>query len=271
MTQSSYYNENAEDATLQRHPSVRASSNTPIQIRTVADSDSEDSLKEQSRTVAPVPSMTTSTQTSSSDVTVLPREHNHNVRSENFQEPQHPSSGHDQHISQPHNTPRDLMSEGPQPSDHPPQSDGNSPDTIVPKRIVVRNPAKGDHSPPLTGKDSAYSSVSGGSFASPTAAHPHPRSASASGSYPRAQFGLFPSSTPSTPKHSLNGRHGALSPSFSPPSTAAPEQPAYYPQRAQTSLSNRNDGKGRLLKKSSLSSLRRFFGRKKSTVETIAE
>lgn len=268
MTQSSYYNENAEDATLQRHPSVRGASNTPVQIRTVADSD--DSLKERGRTVKPEPSMTTSTQTSSSDVTVLPREHNHNVRSENFQEPQHPSSGQDQHISQPHNTPRDPMSEMPRASERPSQPDSNSPDAIVPKRIMVRNPAQGDHSPPLTGKDSAYSSVSGGSFASPTAAHTHPRSASASGSYPRAQFGLFPSA-PSTPKHSLNGRHGPLSPSFSPPSTAAPEQPAYYPERAQTSLSTRSDVRGRLLKKSSLSSLKRLFGRKKITVETIAE
>jgi hypothetical protein len=139
------------------------------------------------------------------------------------------------------------------------------------KEVVVQQPedirAKELHSPPLTGKDSAYSSISGASFASPTSAHP--RSASSQSSYPRAQFGLFPSSSPGTPKHSMSGRFGAMSPALSSP--IVPDL-TYAPQRAQTSLDNHNAPPRRLLKKSSLSSLKRLFSKKKhGTVDTIAE
>jgi hypothetical protein len=128
------------------------------------------------------------------------------------------------------------------------------------------------HSPPLTGKDSAYSSVSGTSYASPTSVHP--RSASAQSSlHPRAQFGLFPSSVPSTPKHStMSGRYGAVSPALT--ARRAPEPaPPFAPLRASTSLDNHlPSSRNRLLKKSSLSSLKRLFSKKKhSSVDTIVE
>ncbi|KAF2869072.1 hypothetical protein BDV95DRAFT_499064 [Massariosphaeria phaeospora] len=140
-------------------------------------------------------------------------------------------------------------------------------DTIGPKRLFLRV-GKGDHSPPLTGKDSAYSSVSGGSFASPTILHP--RSASSLSSHPRAQFGLFPSSMPSTPKP-MAGRHGAMSPALTLP-TPSEQAPQSRP-RAQTSLDyNHNPPSRSLLKKSSLSSLKRLFSKKRQgSVDTIAE
>ena len=126
------------------------------------------------------------------------------------------------------------------------------------------------HSPPLTGKDSAYSSVSGASFASPTSMHP--RSASAQSSvHPRAQFGLFPSSGTSTPKQSMPGRHGALSPAMTPRQMSEPS--VILPPRASTSLDNHlAPSRNRLLRKSSLSSLKKLFSKKKhSSVETIIE
>jgi hypothetical protein len=147
------------------------------------------------------------------------------------------------------------------------------------KEVVVQQPeedtrvrevsrAKEMQSPLLTGKDSAYSSISGASFASPTAGHP--RSASSQSSYPRAQFGLFPSSSPGTPKHStMSGRFGAMSPTLNSP--MVPDN-TYLPQRAQTSLSNHDPPPRRLLKKSSLSSLKRLFSKKKhGAVDTIVE
>jgi hypothetical protein len=158
------------------------------------------------------------------------------------------------------------------------------------KEVVVMQPeetrpeeprAKEIHSPLLTGKDSAYSSISGASFASPTAAHP--RSQSSQSAYPRAQFGLFPSSSPSTPKQStmsMSGRFGAMSPASSrfgamSPAPNSPMVPdtTYLPQRAQTSLSNNMPPPRRsLMKKSSLSSLKRLFSKRKhGAVDTIAE
>ncbi|KAF2263553.1 hypothetical protein CC78DRAFT_273281 [Lojkania enalia] len=152
--------------------------------------------------------------------------------------------------------------------EYPSLSRGSQNDATASKPAAVRG-GKEDHSPPLTGKDSAYSSASGGSFASPTPVHP--RSASSQSSYPRAQFGLFPSSSPGTPKHSISGRHGALSPILTSPTIH--DRPNYYPaQRAQTSLDNHNAPTRRLLKKSSLSSLKRLFSKKKhGSVETITE
>ncbi|KAF2704187.1 hypothetical protein K504DRAFT_390870 [Pleomassaria siparia CBS 279.74] len=126
---------------------------------------------------------------------------------------------------------------------------------------------KEDHSPPLTGKDSAYSSVSSGSFASPTSVQP--RSASAQSAHPRAQFGLFPSSAPSTPMHSTSGRYGAMSPALVSP------RPQDYPvyQRSQSALDiHTPPSSRRLLKKSSLSSLKRLFSKRKpGSVDTIKE
>ncbi|PVH96786.1 hypothetical protein DM02DRAFT_644552 [Periconia macrospinosa] len=143
------------------------------------------------------------------------------------------------------------------------------------KEVVMHHPlelVKGESSPPLTGKDSAYSSISGGSMASPRTGH-HPRSQSAQASYPRAQFGLFPSSQPSTPKHSISSRHGGLSsPSISSPVMAPDQQPYFVPQRSQTSMDNHSSSR-RLLRKSSLSSIKRLFSKNKkgSGVDTIVE
>ncbi|KAF2272416.1 uncharacterized protein EI97DRAFT_385831 [Westerdykella ornata] len=139
----------------------------------------------------------------------------------------------------------------------------------MPKRPIT-NPSKEDLSPPLTGKDSAYSSLSGGSVASPTAAA-LPRSTSAQASHPRAQFGLFPSSSPGTPKHSVSGRHGALSPALLSPRTTEPlvKEPV---QRSQSSFENYSSSSRRILRKSSLSSIKRLFSKKKhSGADTIAE
>ncbi|CAI6339058.1 unnamed protein product [Periconia digitata] len=130
--------------------------------------------------------------------------------------------------------------------------------------------SKGESSPPLTGKDSAYSSISGGSVISPG----HPRSQSAQSSYPRAQFGLFPSSQPSTPKHSISGRYGGVpSPGIHSPMIAPDHAPQFIPQRSYTSLDTHSSSSRRLLRKSSLSSLKRLFSRDKkgSGVDTIAE
>lgn len=126
-------------------------------------------------------------------------------------------------------------------------------------------------SPPMTGKDSAYSSVSGTTYASPTSTYP--RSASAqSSSHPRAQFGLFPSSGPSTPKQSVSGRFGAISPALTAQRTPESASPL-VPPRASMSLDNHPpSSRHSLLKKSSLSSLKRLFSKKKhNSVDTIVE
>ena len=136
--------------------------------------------------------------------------------------------------------------------------------TALPRIAVQRG--KAEQSPPLSGNDSAYSS--GGSFASPTITHP--RSASSLSGYVRPQLGLFPSSAPSTPKNSLNGRLGALSPA---PLSAHPSERPYSPlERSQSAFDHHNSSSRRLLKKSSLSSLKKFFGKKKQgTVDAIPE
>lgn len=246
-----------EDGGPQRHPGPRLSPSPTGQMRLVEKSDSNDSLKRSDESIEPA--TTDSSETSNSDVTVLPR--NQSMQPEYYQGG---SSSHDRQAF-----PREIAHAPAAEHQHFSRSDSDTNDTTPPKRIAIRG-GKGDHSPPLTGKDSAYSSVSGGSFASPTAALP--RSASAQSSYPRAQFGLFPSSMPSTPKHSVSSRHGAMSPALSSP--RPPEQQPVYPpvQRAQTSLDNYNSSSRRLLKKSSLSSLKRLFSKKKhGGVDTIAE
>jgi hypothetical protein len=251
----------SEDVVLQRHAIVRPNAgNNSSQPRTF---DSEDSLQQQSTGLTH--STATSTQTSNSDVTVLPRSRDRDMQAEYHEVP---SSGHDQHGAY-----------APEDPDHPaahtrqrhqqglPQQETHTKDRNLPKRILSKG-RKGD-SPPLTGKDSAYSSVSGGSFASPAAALP--RSASAQSAYPRAQFGLFPSSNPGTPKHSVSGRHGALSPALPSPRPPGQQVPQTV-QRSQSSFDNYSSSSRRLLKKSSLSSLKRLFSKKKhGGVDTIAE
>ncbi|KAF2201535.1 hypothetical protein GQ43DRAFT_33496 [Delitschia confertaspora ATCC 74209] len=136
---------------------------------------------------------------------------------------------------------------------------------------------KEQSSPLLTGKDSAYSSVSsGGSFASPTVTHPPTRSASSLSSHSRPQFALFPSSSPGTPKHPLKGRHGALSPVLASSSSSSlpklPEEPHRLVQRSQSALDTHSSVPRRLLKKTSLSSIKRLFNKKRhAAVDPIVE
>jgi hypothetical protein len=98
--------------------------------------------------------------------------------------------------------------------------------TAIPQRFATKMD-NGDLSPPLTGKDSAYSSVSGASVASP---------AGGSARSPQAQFGLFPSSTRSTPKGSISGRYGAMSPALSQDPRSA--QSSVPPSRPDTAVSS---------------------------------
>ncbi|KAF2827537.1 hypothetical protein CC86DRAFT_212514 [Ophiobolus disseminans] len=132
------------------------------------------------------------------------------------------------------------------------------------KRVSTKM-ERGELSPPLTGKDSAYSSVSG---ASPTALPS--RSTSVMSSHPQAQFGLFPSSARSTPKGSISGRFGAMSPALSqPPRSARSSAP---PSRPETAVSNFSDASSkRLSKRSSFTSLKRFFTKKRSDINSIPE
>ncbi|KAF1929133.1 uncharacterized protein M421DRAFT_61823 [Didymella exigua CBS 183.55] len=127
-----------------------------------------------------------------------------------------------------------------------------------------RSSQKEGDSPPMTAKDSAYSSLSGASIVSPASTAP-PRSASSS-----AQFGLFPSSARHTPKQSMSGKFGgAATPSSSNLRSVKSAEP---PDRPPTSTSVYSETTSkRLLKRSSLQSLRRFFTKKKNDIHTIAE
>lgn len=119
-------------------------------------------------------------------------------------------------------------------------------------------------SPPITAKDSAYSSLSGASIMSPASTAP-PRSASSN-----AQFGLFPSSAQHTPKQSISGRLGIMTPTST--SNLRSVKSAEPPERPPTSLSTYSESTNkRLLKRSSLQSIRRFFTKKKNDIDTIAE
>ncbi|KAH7085683.1 hypothetical protein BKA63DRAFT_23962 [Paraphoma chrysanthemicola] len=130
----------------------------------------------------------------------------------------------------------------------------------APKRLSTK-PEKGELSPPLTGKDSAYSSVSGASVASPTGLPS--RSASSMSSHPTAQFGLFPSSARTTPKGSISGRFGSMSPGLSPPPQSAKSSaPSSRPETAISSFSDTPNK--RLSKRSSFTSLKRLFTKKRS-------
>ncbi|XPS91500.1 hypothetical protein M3J09_000918 [Ascochyta lentis] len=90
-----------------------------------------------------------------------------------------------------------------------------------------------------------------------------PRSASSN-----AQFGLFPSSAQHTPKQSLSGRLGNMSPASS---NLRSVKSADQPDRPPTSTSHYSDTSKRLLKRGSLQSLRQFFTKKKNDIHTIAE
>ncbi|KAH6495379.1 hypothetical protein HBI55_106910 [Parastagonospora nodorum] len=111
----------------------------------------------------------------------------------------------------------------------------------------------GVHTPPLTGKDSAYASVSGVSVASP----------GNSTRSPQAQFGLFPSSARTTPKGSISGRYGAMSPALSAdPRSAQSSAPSSPPDTAVSGLSDVSSK--RLSKRSSFTSLKRLFTKKRT-------
>ena len=132
------------------------------------------------------------------------------------------------------------------------------------KRVSVKS-ENGEHSLPPPAKDSAYSSV----VASPTAVPS--RTASGMSSPPQAQFGLFPSSTRSTPKGSISGRVGAMSPVSSPPLRSAKSSvPASRPETTFSDVSDADNK--RLSKRSSFTSLKRFFTTKKRPdINSIAE
>lgn len=132
------------------------------------------------------------------------------------------------------------------------KSSENSTSDLSPSKPSARKGANSEGSPPLTAQDSAYSSVSAGSFASPAAAQPPLLS-------PRATLGLFPSSIPPTPKFSPVGRN-----------ESAIDLPSYtssnFPdQRSRSQLGCCGSSSNRLLKKPSLSSFKKFFTRKKTS------
>ncbi|KAL5121076.1 hypothetical protein ACEQ8H_000927 [Pleosporales sp. CAS-2024a] len=119
---------------------------------------------------------------------------------------------------------------------------------------------KGDLSPPLSGKDSAYHSVSGLSAVSP----------GASTRSHHAQFALFPSSTRSTPKGSISGRYsgryGAMSPGpgMEPRPAPSPSAPASRPDTVASRSPDASAANRRLSKRNSFTSLKRLFTKKKS-------
>jgi len=131
-------------------------------------------------------------------------------------------------------------------------------------------PKNEEGSPPWTGKDSAYSSVSGTSPLSPAVAPPRSGSSMSSRT---AQFGLFPTrNAMPTPKGSLSGRHGAQSPPFS--QTARFSRSPDMLSRPPTAMSSFSDtpSKKHLSKRNSFTSLKRFFSKKKAgDIATITE
>lgn len=241
--------------THQNRPESRLSPQETPRIKAISNSNSEESLKQEEEFVG-----RTHNVVAGSEVTVP-----HESRDKPSDIDHDPVNIHDRHTGPSRDDSVVTLRQDVYRPEAPIQYSDEK-EVVVSKPIDVRG-GKGEHSPPLTGKDSAYSSISGGSFASPVV---HPRSASAQSSYPRAQFGLFPSSTPSTPKYSVSGRYGAASPALSSPIT--PDL-TYLPQRPQTSLDNYNPSSRRLLKKSSLSSLKRLFSKKaqQRPVDTIVE
>ncbi|OCK86150.1 hypothetical protein K432DRAFT_412803 [Lepidopterella palustris CBS 459.81] len=124
-----------------------------------------------------------------------------------------------------------------------------------------RTVANGEASPPLTAQDSAYSSVSAGSFGSPAAAHHAPPSPSLS--HPRVTLGLFPSSVPTTPKFPPAHRNGSAL------SLSAFASKSSLSQHSRSKLRSRDSSTSRLLKTPSLLSLKKFFARKKPSQSAL--
>jgi hypothetical protein len=258
---STHANSPPQDAATHRQPSVRRDLPIADHLQT---SRSEESLqRQQDEETQPPTTNSKQTSNSSPDVTVFPS--SRDMRAAYHKDT---SSGHNQHDAHARDDLRRAADVVQQPEEHQVRSRKRTEERTVTKGNVLKG-SRLDISPPLTGKDSAYSSVSGGSFASPTAALP--RSTSAQGSYPRAQFALFPSSNPGTPKLPISPRHGAMSPALSAPRPVepAPQQPG---PRSQSAFDNYSSSSRRLLKKSSLSSLKRLFSKKKhGGVDSIAE
>lgn len=148
------------------------------------------------------------------------------------------------------------------PHDFEPRRPATSEEKIV---VPDRRDTKGPFSPPLTGKDSAYSSVSGASAMSPAGASPRSGSVASS-----PHFALFPSRTLTTPKGSISSRLGTMS-----PATDMSQSPRQHdlPARAPSAMSNFTDTQNkRLSKRNSFTSLKRFFSKKKSNgIDSIAE
>lgn len=124
-----------------------------------------------------------------------------------------------------------------------------------PLRGMGGGPVEG--SPPLTAKDSAYSSAAA-SFNSPVPVH-RPS--------PRTNLGLFPPSQPETPRYPSSTRNA---------STADLTSHAAYtalPQRSHSAMdSYGSNARGLLKKKASLSAIKKLFTRKKhDRVDSIQE
>lgn len=152
----------------------------------------------------------------------------------------------------------------------PSQSNMHDDEKSSPTRHTDTKPDTEDSSPPLTAKDSAYSSVSDASAMSP--AYGSPRSASSMSSRQTAQFGLFPTRNLSTPKGSISSNLGSnKSPVLS--SSDSSPKPGDIPSRPHTSMSTYQETPAkRLSKRSSFTSLKRLFSKKKSgDIGPIAE
>lgn len=136
-------------------------------------------------------------------------------------------------------------------------------------RHTDTKPDTEDSSPPLTAKDSAYSSVSSASAMSP--AYGSPRSASSMSSRQTAQFGLFPTRNLSTPKGSISSNLGSTKSPVD--SSDSFPKPGDIPNRPHTSMSTYQEAPAkRLSKRSSFTSLKRLFSKKKSgDIGPIAE
>lgn len=127
-------------------------------------------------------------------------------------------------------------------------------------------------SPPLTGNDSAYSSLSGASY-SPMLTSP--RSASSLSSRQNGNLGLFPSSNLHTPTQSTTpNRLGALSPTSGPMLRTVKSDVTPNSTRPSTSMSAGSNmpSNRKLSKRNSLMSLKRLFTKRQvQEITPIAE
>ncbi|EMD96746.1 hypothetical protein COCC4DRAFT_62243 [Bipolaris maydis ATCC 48331] len=154
--------------------------------------------------------------------------------------------------------------------DKPSQSNTHDDEKSSSTRHTDTKPDTEDSSPPLTAKDSAYSSVSDASAMSP--AYGSPRSASSMSSRQTAQFGLFPTRNLNTPKGSISSNLGSNKSPVLDSSDSFPK-PGDIPSRPHTSMSTYQEAPAkRLSKRSSFTSLKRLFSKKKSgDIGPIAE